>query len=205
MGLGCLPKQICRKYSDWVRPHRAASCFSLAFSSSVSLIFSRTFSSCVFKLIPPFCQISAVGGGIQGASPGFGFCPVGGKIRCSLSLWTGQQRVTVFCCHLGFSSYPLLQLSMPAIPVDRATAGNSVLLSLRLFLLSPTTTFNARNGTFFLSHFQKSYSPLANKETGYIHNRTSRTAQAPLVFVLVCVCNRLCLYQSDQPIQLALP
>ncbi len=25
MGLGRLPKQICRRYSDWVRPHRAAS------------------------------------------------------------------------------------------------------------------------------------------------------------------------------------
>lgn len=45
----------------------------------------------------------------------------------------------------------------------------------------------------------------AKKEAGCIHNRTSRTALAPLVFVLVCVCNRLYLYQSDQPIQLALP
>lgn len=35
---------------------------------------------------------SGVNGGIQGASPGFGFCPMGGEIRCSLSLlslWTG--------------------------------------------------------------------------------------------------------------------
>jgi hypothetical protein len=45
----------------------------------------------------------------------------------------------------------------------------------------------------------------ANKKASYIHNRTSKTALAPLVFVLVCVCNRLYLYQSDQPIQLALP
>ncbi len=35
----------------------------------------------------------------------------------------------------------------------------------------------------------------ANKEAGYIHNRTSRTALAPLVSVLVCVCNRLSLFQ----------
>ena len=37
----------------------------------------------------------------------------------------------------------------------------------------------------------------AKKEAGCTHNRTSRTALDPLVFVLVCVCNRLYLYQSD--------
>ena len=94
---------------------------------------------------------------------------------------------------------------MLAIPVDRVTAGNGVLPSRRIFIPSPTTTFGAQNGTFSLSHFQKFCSPRANKETGYIHNHTSRTAYAPLVFVLVCVCNRLLLFQSVQPIQLALP
>ena len=36
----------------------------------------------------------------------------------------------------------------------------------------------------------------AKNEAGCIHNHTSRTAPAPLVFVLVCVCNRLYLFQS---------
>ena len=49
-----LKKAAARRYSVWVRPHRAASCSSLAFSSSVSLIFSLTFSSFALKLIPPF-------------------------------------------------------------------------------------------------------------------------------------------------------
>ena len=34
----------------------------------------------------------------------------------------------------------------------------------------------------------------ANKKAGHIHNRTSRAALAPLVLVLVCVCNRLSLF-----------
>ena len=80
----------------------------------------------------------------------------------------------------------------------------ALLPSLRIFLPPPTTTFNAQNGTFFLGLFQV-FVARANKEAGHIHNRTSRMALAPLVFVLVRVCNRLCLHQSDQPIQLALP
>ena len=63
---------------------------SLAFSSSASLIFSRTFSSCVLKLIPPFCRISAVGEAFRGLPWGW-ILPVGGEIRCSLSLWTRQR------------------------------------------------------------------------------------------------------------------
>ena len=86
------------------------------------------------------------GRGYSGVSPGNGFCPVGGR-------------------------NPML-----AIPVDRVTAGNGVLPSRRIFIPSPTTTFGAQNGTFSLSHFQKFCSPRANKETGYIHNLTSRTA-----------------------------
>ena len=53
------------------------------------------------------------GRGYSGVSPGNGFCPVGGEIRCSLSLWTGEQRVMVFYLHSRFSSHPPLQLSMP--------------------------------------------------------------------------------------------
>lgn len=73
------PRQSCRGYSDRVRLHRAAHVPSLAFSVSSNLIFSRTFSVLVRKIIPPFCLISAVEGGIQGDSPGDGFCPVGGR------------------------------------------------------------------------------------------------------------------------------
>ena len=114
------------------------------------------------------------GRGYSGVSPGNGFCPVGGEIRCSLSLWTGEQRVMVFYLHSRFSSHP------------------------------PTTTFNAQNGTFSWAFF-KFFVARANKKANHIHNRTSRTAFAPLVFILVCVCNRLLLFQSVQPIQLALP
>lgn len=52
------------------------------------------------------------GRGYSGVSPGNGFCPVGGEIRCSLSLWT-------------------------AIPVDRGTAGDGVLPPLKIFLPPP--------------------------------------------------------------------
>lgn len=83
------------------------------------------------------------GRGYSGVSPGNGFWPVGGEVRCSLFLWTGYQRVRVFCCHSEFRSHLLLQL------------------------LTPRTEF-------FLEVSQKSCFPRANKETGYIHNRTSR-------------------------------
>ena len=33
--------------------------------------------------------------------------PRGGEIRCSLSLWTGEQRVMVFYLHSRFSSHPI--------------------------------------------------------------------------------------------------
>jgi hypothetical protein len=93
---------------------------------------------------------------------------------------------------------------MLAIPVDRGTAGDGVLPPLKIFLPPPTTTFNAQNGTFSWAFF-KFFVARANKKANHIHNRTSRTAFAPLVFILVCVCNRLLLFQSVQPIQLALP
>lgn len=43
------------------------------------------------------------------------------------------------------------------------------------------------------------------KEASYIHNRTSRMALTPLVFVLVCVCNWPLLFDQYSLIQLALP
>jgi hypothetical protein len=93
---------------------------------------------------------------------------------------------------------------MLAIHVDRGTAGDGVLPPLKIFLPPPTTTFNVQNGTFSWAFF-KFFVARANKKANHIHNRTSRTAFAPLVFILVCVCNRLLLFQSVQPIQLALP
>ena len=162
-----MPRQICQKYSDWVMPHRAASYSSLAFSSSVSLIFRRTFSSCVLKLIPPFCRISAVGGGIQGSPLGMDFAPGGRN--------------------------PML-----AIPVDRATAGNSVLPPLRIFLPSSTTTFSAQNGTFFL-RFSKNFVSLGQikKPATYTTVPAGRSSPRWCLFWFVYVTGFICINQIN--------
>ena len=89
------------------------------------------------------------------------------------------------------------------VSVDEYTYGDFDELRINKTILHYNFQCPKRN--FFLEVFQKFCFPRANKETGYIHNRASRTILAPLVSVLVCVCNRLYLYQSDQPIQLALP